>query len=98
MYRAFLAVTGAVLLAVAAAPATAADGDPAPAAADERFDPSKVICRTIRPPTGTRVVNARSQRKVCQTRQQWEDQEREAQEALRVRDRGICTNPERCKG
>jgi hypothetical protein len=98
MYRAILAATGVVLMAGAAAPATAAEGGSAPAAADDRYDPDKVICRTIRPPTGTRVASARNQRKVCQTRQQWQDQEREAQEALKVRDRGLCTNPDRCKG
>ena len=98
MYRAILAVTGAVLMAVAAAPATAAEGAPSPTVPDDRLDPNKVICRTIRPPTGTRVASARNQRKVCQTRQQWEAQEREAQEALRVRDRGICTSTDRCKG
>lgn len=98
MYRTILAATGVVLLTAAAAPAPVAEDPQAPAAAgDGRLDPDKVVCRTVRPPTGTRVANARSRQKVCQTRQQWEDQEREAQEALKVRDRGICTG-DNCSG
>ena len=98
MYSKLMAATAAVFLTVGAAPAPGVESAPAPAAADDgRLDPDKVICRTVRPPTGTRVANARTRQKVCQTRQQWEDQEREAQEALKVRDQGICTGKE-CTG
>lgn len=98
MYRTILAVTGVVLLTVAAAPAPVAGTTPSPPAADDgRLDPDKVICRTVRPPTGTRVANGRTRQKICQTREQWEDLERDAQEALKVRDRGICTG-DNCSG
>ncbi|MBX7248071.1 MAG: hypothetical protein K1X35_03365 [Caulobacteraceae bacterium] len=63
-------------------------------------DPEKVICRTVRPPTGTRVTSGRTRQRICQTRAQWDDQAREAQEGLReVRDRGVCSGgAANCKG
>ena len=97
MLRTIFAMAGVVLVTVAASPAPSPQGAPEPATEDSRNDPDKIICRTVRPPTGTRVANARTRQKVCQTRDQWEELEREAQEALKVRDRGICTG-ERCSG
>jgi len=62
-----------------------------------RGDPNKIICRTVRPPTGTRVSSARSRQKVCMSKADWEQQERDAQEQLRVRDSGVCA-PGECRG
>jgi hypothetical protein len=59
-------------------------------------DPDKVICRSVRPPTGTRVQSGRSRQKLCMTRADWEEQERAAQEALKVRDSGLCA-PGECR-
>lgn len=97
MFRTIFAMAGAVLLTVAASPAPSPQAAPQPATEGSRGDPDKIICRTVRPPTGTRVANARTRQKVCQTRDQWEELEREAQEALKVRDRGICTG-DHCTG
>lgn len=71
-------------------PATTAD-------TSSDHDPNKVICRNVRPPTGTRLGSSRNRQRICQTREQWEQQEREAQEALKVRDRGTCS-PGQCSG
>ena len=49
------------------------------------------------PPTGTRVGSSRNRQRICQTRADWEQQAREAQEALRVRDSGVCS-PGECRG
>ena len=54
------------------------------------LDPNKVICKNVKPPTGTRLGSSRNRQRVCQTREQWDEQAREAQEALRVRDKGTC--------
>lgn len=70
-------------LQVTAAPA------PDPATADAQAatvtgdrDPMKVICRTMRPPTGTRL-QARSRERVCQTQGDWDAQATEAQNSTR---------------
>ena len=55
-------------------------------------DPNKVICKNVKPPTGTRLGSSRNRQRVCQTREQWDEQAREAQEALKARDRGTCSN------
>lgn len=60
-------------------------------------DPDRIICRNVKPPTGTRIASARSRQRVCMTKADWEQQEREAQEALRVRDSGVCS-PGECGG
>jgi hypothetical protein len=60
-------------------------------------DPDKVICRNVKPPTGTRLGSARNRQRVCQTKEQWDEQARAAQEALKVRDSGICA-PGECSG
>lgn len=55
-------------------------------------DPDKVICKNVKPPTGTRVGSSRNRQRICQTRAQWDEQAREAQEQLRQRDKGLCSN------
>ena len=60
-------------------------------------DPDKIICRTVKPVTGTRVSSARSRQKMCMTKREWEIQEQEARDALKVRDRGTCA-PGACTG
>lgn len=63
------------------------------------FDPGKVICRNVKPPTGTRIAGSRNRQRICMTKADWEQQERDAQEALRVRDIGICSNGnDQCRG
>jgi len=66
-------------------------------------DPNKVICRDVRPPTGTRLATSRKRTKMCMTRERWEQQERDGQEVLKQRDRGICSGgidgtPNPCRG
>lgn len=51
-------------------------------AADDT-DPNKVICRSVRPPTGTRVKSSRTRTKVCMTKSEWDIQNAEAQEQAR---------------
>ena len=46
-------------------------------------DPDKVICKNVKPPTGTRLASSRSRQRICQTKADWEQQEAEAQEAAR---------------
>ncbi len=60
-------------------------------------DPTKMICRNVRPPTGTRVSRGRTRQRMCMSRADWEQQERDAQDALKVRDSGICS-PGECRG
>jgi hypothetical protein len=47
-------------------------------------DPDKVICKNVKPPTGTRIGSARNRQRICQTKADWEQQELEAQEAART--------------
>lgn len=60
-------------------------------------DPMKVICRRVRPPTGTRIAGAQTRQQMCMTKADWEQQELDAQEALKFRDEGICSGSE-CSG
>ena len=53
-------------------------------------DGDKVVCRTVKPPTGTRVSSGRSRQRRCMTKDQWEQEAREAQEFLKLRDSGVC--------
>lgn len=80
---------------------TTATGAAAGAATDNGAasdnDPSKVICRNVKPPTGTRLASSRNRQRVCMTKAEWDDQAREAQEALKVRDSGVCS-PGQCSG
>jgi len=46
-------------------------------------DPSKVICKNVKPATGTRLTSSRSRQRICMTKADWEQQEAEAQEAAR---------------
>jgi hypothetical protein len=52
-------------------------------------DPNKVICKNVKPPTGTRIGSARNRQRICQTRADWEQQEADAQAAAaNARNRG----------
>jgi len=55
-----------------------------------RGDPNKIICRNVRPPTGTRVRSARTRQKVCMSKAQWEQEEAEARENARNMNPGVC--------
>jgi len=56
-----------------------------------RGDPDKIVCRSMRPPTGTRMRSARTRQKVCMSKADWEQQEEEARQMLKLRDSGFCT-------
>jgi len=60
-------------------------------------DPDKVICKNVKPPTGTRVGSSRNRQRICQTKAEWDQQAREAHEQLRVRDKGTCSGAS-CSG
>jgi len=51
---------------------------PAAVTGESDADLDKVVCRSLEPPTGTRLGT----RRVCQTQRQWQDQEEQAQHAL----------------
>lgn len=55
----------------------------------ERIDLEEIVCRNLRPPTGTRIQRRRTER-VCQTRREWEHRTEEAQAARRAMDNGTC--------
>ena len=112
MLRVVIAVGLAALISSAALanPVLQAPEPPEPttgpetAADDGVRDPDKVICRSLRPPTGTRVRSARTRQKVCLTKTEWERREEEAREMLRARDSGTCqpssmiNGPNDCNG
>lgn len=54
-------------------------------------DPDKVICKTVKPVTGTRVSSGRNRTKLCMTKAEWDEQARKAQEQLNERNRGTCS-------
>lgn len=70
----------------------AADPAPSTAVSADDYDPLKVVCRKVRPPTGTRIISGQSRQTMCMSNRDWEQQELDAQEALRERDKGICSN------
>ena len=102
-----ISVTFAALLAGAAVAAQdpgadsnrpgAPDADAEAAAQEDDFDPTKIVCRRVSPPTGTRVTGRQTRQRMCMSRADWEQQELDAQEALKVRDEGICS-PRQCNG
>jgi hypothetical protein len=75
-----------------AAPSVTAQASGAPAAVTTESDADldKVVCRSLEPPTGTRLGT----RRVCQTQRQWQDQEEQARHALEKEqnNRGIVTS------
>ena len=85
----------AALASLAAAGSLAAQEPAAPdvveAVADgpARIDMQEVVCRNVRPPTGTRLQKRRTER-VCMTRAEWDHQSQEAQDARRRMDNGTC--------
>ena len=100
MYKHFVALAAAgMVYASAAVPLFGQDSPPNPTdpqgpAAAGADDPHKVICRTARPPTGTRVNSGRSRNKICMTRADWEQAELGAQEAARTAARnGVNLSP-----
>jgi hypothetical protein len=100
---AFLAGLGCLAYTTALAQeATPPAPPPAPATEPatgeaSRFDPTRIVCRTVKPPTGTRISDPRARQRLCMTQGDWEQQELDAQEALKVRDRGVCS-PGECSG
>jgi len=56
----------------------------------EILDALKVVCKRVRPPTGTRLVTGQTRQQMCMTRADWDVLEQETQEAIRERDKGIC--------
>lgn len=58
---------------------------------DPNADPDKVICKTVKPVTGTRVSSSRTRTKLCMTKREWDQQALEAQEQLNQRNRGVCS-------
>jgi hypothetical protein len=65
----------------------------APAIVSDR-DPMKIVCRNMRPPTGSRL-QGRDRQRVCQTQREWDDQRDEAQAATREVMRGDRTSNDR---
>lgn len=66
--------SSAVVLAQTAAPAQ----QPAAMAAAPAADPNQIICKTMDPPTGTRL----GPRRICQTQRQWDDEAQQARQQL----------------
>ena len=60
---------------------------------EEDYDPLKIVCRKVRPPTGTRIISSQTRQRMCMTGADWEQQELDAQEVLRLRDEGVCGDP-----
>ena|ERR1700733_8541249 len=61
----------------------ASAASPAPQAAPATLppgvnDPNQIVCRTMAPPTGTRLGG----RRICQTQRQWDDEMNQAQQHL----------------
>ncbi len=84
-------LAGLVATAVAAQPSARNDaGAPEPAtnssttADASAADPDKIICRNVKPPTGTRVASGRNRQRICLSKAEWDIQEREAQEQARM--------------
>ena len=55
------------------------------------FDAMKVVCKRVRPPTGTRIIGQQTRQQMCMTRSDWDILEQETQEAIRERDKGVCS-------
>lgn len=90
MIRAALVAFSLAALAatsVHAVPSLQVTAAPEPAATDAqettvtgKDDPMKIVCRAMRPPTGTRL-QGRSRERICQTQADWDAQRDEAQAA-----------------
>ena len=100
MLRLVLAAGVAGLLATAAfaqqqpsstEPEAAEPAQSTAANASDDYDPLKVVCRKVRPPTGTRLITGQTRQTMCMSNADWEQQELDAQEALGERDKGICS-------
>lgn len=93
------AMAAAILLAGAASaqdPYSDDESDQASTVADAAdadggdYDPLKIICRRVQPPTGTRIISPQTRQTMCMSRADWDQQEEDAREVLKERDRGIC--------
>jgi len=78
-------------------PSSATAPDTSTEAKTDNEDPDKIICKTVKPVTGTRVSSARTRTKMCMSKREWEIQEQEARDALKGRDSGVCS-PGQCSG
>ncbi len=59
-----------------------------------RFDPGKVICRNVKPPTGTRLSGSRNRQRICMTQADWDQEAEEARAAARAAgNNGIYSAP-----
>ncbi len=72
-----LRLLAAAGLLVGSTPLLAQAADPAAARAGDRNDPGRVICEKI-PVPGSRIAS----KKVCMTRQQWEEQRQQNRDDL----------------
>ena len=58
-------------------------------------DPNKVICKNVKPPTGTRLASSRNRQRICQTKADWDQQELDAQaQAAAAINEGRNTSPD----
>jgi hypothetical protein len=70
--------SGLVALADPAPVTTPVNTPDAASAGTNPSDPNEIVCRSMAPPTGTRLGT----RRVCQTRHEWEMQYQETQREL----------------
>jgi len=78
-------------LQVTAAPDPSTPDTSAATAVTSDRDPMKVVCRAMRPPTGTRI-QTRDRVRICQSQEQWDAQATEAQGAARDAVNGSSVN------
>ncbi len=73
-----VSTAGLMVLGNVAALADGASGttDPAQAAAAPAGDPDKIVCRSMDPPTGSRLGSRRE----CKTQREWDDIQRQARQ------------------
>jgi len=67
-----------------------ADDDLGKAPAAKRYDPTRIVCRKVKPKTGSRVVRDKGDERICLTQAEWDRHSDLAQESLKERDRGVC--------
>ena len=71
---------------------TAAPPEPADPNADESRDPHRIVCKSARPRTGTRLMRGSFKSKTCLTTADWQRLEDEAREVIKMRDNGLCAD------
>lgn len=67
-----------------------ADDDLGEAPKVKAFDPTRMLCRRVRPKTGTRIARGPASERMCLTAEEWDRRAEVAQEVLEARDRGTC--------